>query len=95
MIWLWVGIVGAFTVVGILAFCQGVMELPPCVKGCHLDLHTGVMWHSPGCPNFERAAEEERDREAEEDDAEAERDAWREEWEQRQHEREQGDESDE
>lgn len=53
MIWLCIGLVGVFTVVGILAFFDGVAELPPCVEGCHLDLSTGVMWHSPGCPNLE------------------------------------------
>lgn len=57
MIWLCIGIVGAFTVVGIWAFVQGVAELPRCVKGCHLDLATGVMWHSPGCPNRDQGDE--------------------------------------
>ena len=68
-IWLWILFVSAFVTVGVLAFLDGVAELPPCIKGCHLDLSTGVVWHSPGCPNFERAAEEERVRQAEEDEA--------------------------
>ena len=59
MIWLWIGIAWAFAVVGIWALVHGAAkaELPPCVKGCHLDLHTGVMWHSPGCPNLEQGDE--------------------------------------
>ncbi len=24
-----------------------------CIEGCHLDIPTGVMWHSPGCPHIE------------------------------------------
>lgn len=32
-------------------------EIPRCVEGCHLDRPTGVMWHSPGCPNLEQGDE--------------------------------------
>lgn len=42
--------------------CGGTGDLPPdttrpldeprCVAGCHLDIHTSVMWHSPGCPHL-------------------------------------------
>lgn len=52
MIWLLIGL-AAFLVV---LFCVGLFFLfeavrQPCVEGCFLDMSTGVMSHSPVCPN--------------------------------------------
>ena len=59
MIWLGIGIAWVLMVLLTWAFFYGasVAELPPCVEGCHLDLHTGVMLHVLGCPNLEQERE--------------------------------------
>ena len=64
-IWLWIGIVWAFAVVGILAFFHGAAELPRygeecgegCGEGCQLERALGLIWHAPGCPNLEQEQE--------------------------------------
>ncbi len=46
----------------IAAEIDRLVEAPAqCIQGCHLDRPTGVMHHSPGCPNLVEAPEKHGD----------------------------------